>query len=202
MRIGSAVVLAVLLGASTAAARHPKGPDSLLDRVREIHRQVVAAYALAETPMDEKARRSLLQRLERLDTQLSELELSVRDGSLAPAPVVAAPPPPPPPPAPPARPPLRDAEAKDLVRQLGESSFAADRKAVLEAALDHRSLSTAQARRLLDLFPFAEERVEAAAFIVPRLSDPDSAHTLLDAMQFAGDKEKLREIIRAAREHK
>lgn len=179
----------------TLAAGPPSERASLLERIREIHRQVVSAQALAETPLDETARRSLLKRLEKAELGLAELELAVRAEqpqvsvpvpAMVPAPTVAPRP-------------LGDAEVSDLVRQLGRASFAADRKAVLEAALDHRTVTTVQARRLLDVFTFSTERIDAAAFVVPRLSDLDRAHTLLDAMDFTGDKEALRELIRAAR---
>lgn len=190
-------IVALALAPATASGAEP--PD-LAERVREIHKQVVAAQALAESPLDEKGRRSLVRRLGRIDEALSELELALRGAPVpppAPPPVVVAPPPQPPP-APTATP-MTPAEHNQLLERLKAASFASDRTYELEEGLRGRTVTAAQAARILAAFSFSSERLDAARAVVAALSDPDNGRLLVDAMDFAGDKDAVRDLLRDAR---
>lgn len=207
-------IIATVVGsllASTASAAPPSQAD-LAARVREIHKMVVAVQALAESPLDEKGRRSLTKRLARIDEELSELELALREApavspAAAPAAAPAAPvvvPAPPRPVAPPAAPaptarPMSPAELSRLMTRLEDAAFTSDRAGALEDALHDRTVTGGQAARVLGAFSFSSERVDAARVLLGSLADLADAGALVEAMQFSGEKDEVREMIRQAR---
>jgi hypothetical protein len=163
------------------------------ERLRAMQKDVAAIEAILESPIDEGERRALKKRVARVARELSALEGALAGEATPPAPE----PPPPTPPEPEKGFPNEDFEA--LLTSLHAARFGSERTNLLETSLELRDVTVAQAARLLATFPFSGERVEAARFIVPRLSDPERAFKLIDAMQFQSDKDELKEIIKQAR---
>ncbi len=157
------------LRAAEKAAAELRG---LLAGERAPHRRQAAERALAE----------LERALGKLDRQLS------------------VGPPPPPPPAPVEMvelgpPPLSPAAAAALEGAVAREPFSPGKQRVLDEALRDNRLTVAQLRRLLALFPFDREKVEAAARAYPALVDPESFFLVYQDLTFDSDKEELRRRV-------
>lgn len=201
-RVVLALCALFVLTSSVAVAKghheRPPSPEAVLAKLHEVEAQLAGVAAILESPVDEGERRGLIKRIAKLDKDVLALR-RLLEGVLGqphePPPVVQAPPPTPPQEEPGL--PAPDLEA--LLRGLKAAHFGSERMSILEAALELRDVTVAQAARILPLFPFSEERVAAARYLVPRLSDPERAFTLLSVMQFDSDKEEVKKIITESR---
>lgn len=85
-----------------------------------------------------------------------------------------------------------------LKGQIQGASFDKDRLQALALAAPHHRFLCAQALELLRLWSFDPQRLEALAVLAPRLADPESGHTLLNAFGFDSHKSKASAILGAS----
>ncbi|MBN94518.1 MAG: hypothetical protein CL928_10660, partial [Deltaproteobacteria bacterium] len=84
------------------------------------------------------------------------------------------------------------AELKALVGDVEAAPFKDGKMAALENTLGRRYLTTAQAGRLVDLFSFSRDKVDALVFLYPRILDSDQFESLLESLKFASDRMAVR----------
>jgi len=78
---------------------------------------------------------------------------------------------------------------------LEEESFSDDQLLFLREVARKNFFVTAQLARILDVFSFSEDKLEAARIVLPRLLDPGNAFMLRDKFTFESDKEEFMKII-------
>ncbi len=123
------------------------------------------------------------------------LSVDIDDGS-APAAAVAVGEPMPLEDAPPMPPLAMAAEPFAALTAAVESeSFGDEKVAVLRAAAADNLFVVEQVRRLLPLFTFSDERVEAAVILYPRTIDQENWFQVYQEFDFDSDKEELRKRL-------
>ncbi|MEL6343234.1 MAG: DUF4476 domain-containing protein [Myxococcota bacterium] len=136
---------------------------------------------------DQRARREVRQRLNTLDGMLYEVDITLD--------TVAAGPQRPGPNRPgrgPAGMILNHGELNQIRVAINNEAFADDKMAVLLAATAGRPMTTAQARSLVNLFTFDDDKVEAAVILYPQVVDPEQWFTMYSALTFRSSKDTLR----------
>jgi hypothetical protein len=82
----------------------------------------------------------------------------------------------------------------DSVRR---QSFDDDRASVLRTAVNAGArFDCTQARRLVSLFTFSSGQVEAAVVLHPCLTNPIGFESVLEAINFESDRERVRRVVR------
>lgn len=135
---------------------------------------------------DRAVRTRMLQRLDRLETDLLALRELSADAVATPRPA---------PPVRPAAPPRRaisDAELADILRAIDAASFSDGKIAVLDSAARDRAFRVAQVVRILDAFSFGSDKVEAGARLYPQVIDPQDWYRVYEALDFTSDREALK----------
>jgi hypothetical protein len=103
-------------------------------------------------------------------------------------------PPPPPPPAPVVQP-ITEAQLQQLSKAIGRESFGDGKLRVLGAAAGQQYFLVPQVLKLLKVFTFAEDRLNAMRVLWPRVLDRENAYQLYGAFTFPSEKEEVRKII-------
>lgn len=73
-----------------------------------------------------------------------------------------------------------------------EEPFSDDKMAVLRDASRGRAFTTDQVIRVLEQFPFSDNKVDAAAMLYAQLTDPWNWYHVYGALTFSSDKDDLR----------
>lgn len=90
---------------------------------------------------------------------------------------------------------MNDKDFYILYNKVKKKSFKSDKLELIEVgSLDSR-FSCKQCRKILDLFSFDDERLEALKLMAPRIVDVDNAMIVINAMTFESGKKKAQEII-------
>lgn len=87
-------------------------------------------------------------------------------------------------------------DVQRLVAAVSSESFADDKLGVLEMGLREQYILVRDARALLDLFSFGDDKLKALERMAPAIADRDRQFQLLDAFSFSDDKKKARAILR------
>lgn len=174
---------------------------------------VSASWAQEEAPAEERVvidRRPLLERVERLRddlvvvdehlpgrqtaahealdrmrSELRALRVALREAPPAPAPAAGEP-----------RAVLSEADFAALRESFRSATFTKPQIEVVRQSARHAWFSTDQVVLLLGDAFNDDVRIEAAALLYPRVTDPRRFHLVVDAMDFQGSKEKLRARLR------
>ncbi len=79
-----------------------------------------------------------------------------------------------------------------LVAAIDSVSFTEGKMDVLTRELAAESVTSEQASRLVELFSFSRDRVDALVFLHPRIVDVENFDSLLSALKFESDRETVR----------
>lgn len=174
------VLFGLSLSAGVAIASSPF--DSAIRSLRAAADDKAEIQALVVQLRDSYVRDQLMAATDRLGRHLSDTRTALRAES--------APPPPPPVPLGPVATPEQD--FSQILRALDDQAFSDDKLALLRDASLGRGFSTAQVIRVLEQFPFGDDKVDAAAMLFPQVVDPWNWYTVYGALTFSSDKEDLR----------
>lgn len=109
---------------------------------------------------------------------------------IAPAPQTQAPPPPM---APPAGPPVGNGLER-IVASIEAQSFSSDKLEALRQSSVGARVSAAEAVRVISLFAFSADQLEALQILRPLLIDPQNWSLIVDSFTFSSDKEAARAL--------
>lgn len=90
---------------------------------------------------------------------------------------------------------MSEAEFKKLKSNVENESFADDQISVIRIAAKNKYFTIDQLIRLLSVFSFAEDKIEAVRIVYPKVVDPDNAHNLMSAFTYSDDKKTVENII-------
>ncbi len=79
-----------------------------------------------------------------------------------------------------------------LTTEIEGVAFTTGKMQALQGALSHRTVTTDQARALVELFSFSRDRVDALVYLHPRVVDPENFDGLLSALKFESDRQLVR----------
>lgn len=109
--------------------------------------------------------------------------------------VQAAPPPPPPPPAQVGPAAMPDVDFNALIAAIERESFSKQKLDVWQSAASGSYFSVNQVGRIVDLFSFGNDKVQAVAIAKSRIVDRNNAFSLYGHFTFSGDKDKVKAIL-------
>ena len=109
--------------------------------------------------------------------------------------VVPTPPAPPPPPPPPAPTCIPDAHLSPVLAAVKQENFSDEKLTVLRSAMRDRIVCADQVVRIIGLFKFSSDQLEALRIVGPRLLDRHNAYRIYGAFKFSSDKKKAQKIL-------
>lgn len=175
------VILAFLLGAVFSfGAAEATSTSRQLDRlVAEVHEDISELRVLAASVGNSQLRRQLYREVGELEGSFEELEVTLDRVYEPAAPLACSP-----------------QEFSRIYSAVSAESFGDDQLAVLRAASQGRRFSSTQVASLMNLFDFSDDRIEAAVFLYPQITDPQNWYTVYGALTFSSDKTELRQRTR------
>jgi hypothetical protein len=90
---------------------------------------------------------------------------------------------------------MNSADFQRLLNNIKAESFADDQLSVLNMAVRHSYFNIDQLIQIVNLFTFADEKVEAVKVVAPKIVDLQNAHNLLNAFTYSDDKATVESII-------
>jgi hypothetical protein len=99
-------------------------------------------------------------------------------------------------PAKPAKPqPMRVADFTQLVEAIRSASFDDDKVGVVRLAAQNNWFLASQGAAVMDLLSFDDGKIDAAAAMWPRITDPENYFVMMNKLAFDSSKEKLRKRV-------
>jgi hypothetical protein len=99
-------------------------------------------------------------------------------------------------PAPSAKPgPMRREAFEQLVHAIRSASFDDDKGEVVRHAVQTNWFLASQVAAVMDLFSFDDGKIDAAAVMWPRITDPENSIAIFNKLAFDSSKEKLRKRV-------
>lgn len=92
--------------------------------------------------------------------------------------------------------PISESSLQTLIQDLREEPFSDDQLRLLRTAADKHHFTVDQVLRILPVFTFEDDRVEAVRILWPKVLDKENGHRLYSAFTFSDSKEKVEQIIR------
>ncbi len=90
---------------------------------------------------------------------------------------------------------MNESEFKQLLANVDDESFADDQTSVLRIAAKSKYFTIDQLGRLLELFSFADDKINIVQIVYPKIVDKDNSHNLLKAFTYSDDKQRVEQII-------
>ena len=90
---------------------------------------------------------------------------------------------------------MSESEFKQLMSNVEDESFADDQTSVVRIAAKSKYFTIDQLGRLLELFSFADDKINIVQIVYPRIVDKDNSHNLLKAFTYSDDKQRVEQII-------
>ena len=100
-----------------------------------------------------------------------------------------------PPPPPPGPQPMAGDRFARLVEAIRAESFSQQQLAVLQTAAAHEYFTVDQVGRLVDLYSFPRDKVEAVKLTRPHVLDPENGYTLSSHFDFNNDKQTVQRMF-------
>lgn len=91
--------------------------------------------------------------------------------------------------------PMSNSDFSQLLQNISAESFADDKLSVLEMAINRHYFTVNQTVQILNVFTYAEDKVEVVRKIAAKIVDLENSHNLLNAFTFSDDKDEVRSII-------
>lgn len=88
--------------------------------------------------------------------------------------------------------PVSRAELQKIISVLESEAFSDGRLEVLQSAIIQRSFSVADVTQIMAVFPFGDDKVEAASMLFPHVSDTENWYTIYAELDFDSDRKSLR----------
>jgi hypothetical protein len=174
------------LEAVASRARKDVPYRALSKSVREIDRDALALVELADEAEDKTERKTLRAQAVTLEQSVAATykvldALAARDEEK---------------PAKPAKPqPMRSAEFGQLVDAIRSASFDDDKVGVVRLAAQNNWFLASQGAAVMDLISFDDGKIDAAAAMWPRITDPENYFVMMNKLSFDSSKEKLRKRV-------
>jgi hypothetical protein len=152
----------------------------------EIDRDVLALIELADEAQDKHERKALRAQAVTLEQSVATTHkvleaLAARDDDK---------------PAKPAKPqPMTSAAFGQLVEAIRSASFDDDKVSVVRLAAQNNWFSANQGAAVMDLLSFDDGKIDAAAAMWPRITDPEHYFVMMNKLTFDSSKEKLRKRV-------
>ncbi len=90
---------------------------------------------------------------------------------------------------------MSDSNFRTLLQNIQDEAFADDQLSVLKMAVNRSYFTIEQTIQVVNIFSFAEDKVEAVRLMAPKIIDLENAHNLLNAFTFSDDKKAVQSII-------
>lgn len=84
------------------------------------------------------------------------------------------------------------AELRQIEQAVKRESFSDEQMVVLRSAVRGRHFTSAQVLRMMSLFDFDDDKVEAAVLLFPKVLDQHNWYTVYAGLTFGSDKAELR----------
>lgn len=153
----------------------------------------VLAFVSDESIAEAKQRAAELQAQWREEQRLAaERQAAEREAARRDAATTTPPPADPSTPTAPETPAAGSSDLSRIVAAVEAESFSADKIAALKSSAGSASLTAAEVRRVLDLFSFSGDKLEAVTFLRDKVSDPQNWHLIVDAFTSSSDRDKVR----------
>lgn len=183
--VGALAATALTVAGMGPAIAGPPDPQAeAAQAVADLKREIDGLEGALEVAVEGRARRAIMKRIRRIEGLLDLLERTVGQASTPESRAIP----------PRAMPTL---VFHRLMGQLQRAGFTEERLQLLRAAAADNGFTAAQATAVLQAFSFANERLEAARTLVPRLTDPENGFQLYDAFEFDGDRAAMKALIEA-----
>lgn len=91
--------------------------------------------------------------------------------------------------------PMRREAFEQLVQAIRSASFDEDKGEVVRHAAQTNWFLASQVASVMDLFSFDEGKIDAAAAMWPRITDPENSFAIFNKLAFDSSKEKLRKRV-------
>lgn len=87
---------------------------------------------------------------------------------------------------------MSEGEFSQILCAVRDESFSDDKMAMLRDASRGRAFTTDQVIRMIEPFPFSDDKVDAAALLFSQVVDPWNWYHIYGALTFSSDKDDLR----------
>lgn len=94
---------------------------------------------------------------------------------------------------------MSEADFSTFYKNVKNATFASGKYKVIEVAGLGSRLSCDQVARIISLFTFSSEKMNALGMLAPRIADPENAITIYKQFTFSSEKDKAAEIISNSR---
>ena len=91
--------------------------------------------------------------------------------------------------------PMRAAAFAQLLETIGEASFDKDKVEVVRHAAQTNWFLASQVASVMDLLSFDDGKIDAAAAMWPKITDPENSFVIFNKLTFDSSKEKLRKRV-------
>ena len=181
-----AALLTLVLTLSSQVLAHPHDPRlKLQDAVASIDRAIAALRRIPSGPAQRVAMRELLDARSSVVHAIEMADFPPPPNVLPPERKVL-----------PAAPgPMAEADFADLLARLKQIAFGNDRVEAVKDAARHNRFTSDQVSRVIALFSFGSEQVEAAAAMYPRVIDKKNFFKVIAELEFESDREELRRRV-------
>ena len=90
---------------------------------------------------------------------------------------------------------MSNSDFQSLLSSVKNEGFADDQLKIVRISAKSRYFSINQLIELIDIFSFADDKVECVKLVYPKIVDKDNSHSLLGAFTYSSDKEEVEQII-------
>ncbi|HEY5927863.1 MAG TPA: DUF4476 domain-containing protein [Kofleriaceae bacterium] len=91
--------------------------------------------------------------------------------------------------------PMRDAAFQQFVQTVKQASFDEDKVAIVRHVAQSNWFRANQVAAVMDLLSFDDGKIDAAAAMWPRMTDPENSFVIFNKLAFDSSKEKLRKRV-------
>lgn len=91
---------------------------------------------------------------------------------------------------------MSDPLFKTFYNKMKSESFSKNRLKMIEAALVNSDFTSAQGAKLVRLFDFDKDRMEAMKMMYPQVVDKESFFLVIDVLTYSSSKEKMNEFVK------
>ena len=94
---------------------------------------------------------------------------------------------------------MRDSEFQELLNVVSRQAFREDKMAAIRSGVSGRSVNCKQCVRMMNLFSFDDDKLQAFNIISGSIIDWENQHLILDNFKFVSSREKARKTIDSMR---
>ena len=91
---------------------------------------------------------------------------------------------------------MGDSDFGSISGEIENADFSDEKIAVLESAMDDRTICSGQVIRVLGLFDFSNDKLKALEIMAPQIVDTQNNYKIYGAFDFSSDKDKAKRILK------